>query len=614
MRKIVCLFLLLCVPSVSFASDIPVFYGEMIVVTASRRIQPLLESSSSMKILSSTDINKTGAKTVAEALKSVAEINVKSTGGLGGISTLRLKSASSSQVLLLVDGQKINSSLLGVFDLNDIPVSNVERIEIVEDSLSSIYGADALGGVINIITKDSRGKPVTASVNYGSFGEFGAFIGTSGSLSELSYRMFYQDLRSDGFRQNSDYKNSGYGLAVDWADFAFLKYNITNSERGNPGVPASDADKWSASTPFDRQKDFYGNLAVDLKKNCGSSANKLTFFETTQDQNVHYQDSFTGLFTDDRYFSRIYGTEFQNIYRFSKCVLTTGAEWKRALGESSKAGSHTLDNSSVYVNLDSGPGMLVSANFGLRYDNGGVWGGELTPRVGMVVRLPNDSRLRYSLAKAFRAPTINELYWNEPAWGMFGNPNLRPEKSDAFNISLEKDIDGGSFSAGYYLNRITDMISWTETSPWVWQTQNISSAKVEGINFGVKKELLPGISAYADYNRENVIDVDSAMAIPYSPVYKINAGFELSANGLSVNLNSKDVSSVYTDTANTKTLPAYRVVDLIVSKNVLSTQITASLLNVFDETYYESVGSSTVDWQERGYPMPGRRFEIKVSL
>ncbi|MFA5105146.1 MAG: TonB-dependent receptor [Candidatus Margulisiibacteriota bacterium] len=614
MRKTICLLLLLCFSSVSFASDVPVFFGEQIVVTAARRIQPMSQASSPVKVIRARDIDKTGAKTVAEALKSVAEINVKSTGGLGGISTLRLKSASSSQVLILVDGQKINSTLLGVFDLNDIPVSNIERIEIVEDSLSSIYGADALGGVINIITKSAQEKPVTASVNYGSYGEIGAYIGAGGSFSGLSSQVFYQDIKTDGFRQNSDYQNRGYGLSMNWADFVSLKYNVTNSERGNPGVPASDTDSWSASTPFDRQKDFYGNLSLDLMNRADNSLNKLTLFETTQNQHVHYQDSFTGLFTDDRYFSRIYGSEFQNITRFSGAILTTGAEWKRSMGESSKAGNHSLDNSSVYVNLDSGAGLPLAANFGIRYDNSGVWGRELTPRVGMIVDLSGGNRIRYSFAKAFRAPTINELYWNEPSWGMYGNPDLRPEKSDSFNIAFDKFSGNDSLSAGYYSTGITDMISWTQTSPFVWQTQNISSAKVEGISLGLRKEFLPGASFYTNYNKENVTDISSGKAIPYSPDYKLNAGLELAARGLSINLNSKDVSSVYTDTDNTKQLPAYRVVDLIVSKYILSAELTASLLNIFDEKYFESAGYSTVDWQERGYPMPGRRFEVKVTL
>lgn len=615
MRKFACLLLLLCLPSVSLAFDAPVFYGEEIVVTASRRLRPASELSLPMKVLTSKDINKTGAKTVAEALKSAADVNIKSTGGLGGISTLRLRSASSSQVLLLVDGQKINSSLLGVFDLNDIPVSNIERIEIVADSLSSIYGADALGGVINIITKDFQDKPVTASVNYGSFGELGFSAGAGGALSAFKYRAFYQDLKSDGFRQNSDYKNQGYGLALELADTASIKYDVTRSQRGNPGVPASDTDAWSASTPFDRQNDFYGNLVLRFNGTCLGTSNKLTVFETTQDQNVHYVDSFTGLFSDDSYYSRIFGAEYQNILRTSSSVLTTGVEWKRSAGESSKAGTHDLDNASSYVSLDIGPGLPMSANLGARYDNSAVWGGVINPRAGMVVDLSGGSRLRYSISKAFRAPTINDLYWKEPFWGggMFGNPDLRPEKSESFSVALENSSHHGNLSAGYYLNRITDMISWTETSPWVWQPSNISSARVEGVSLGGKKEILPGLSVYADYNREIVRDTVSGMLIPYSPEYKLNTGLELAARDLSINLNLRDVSSVYTDAANTKTLPAYRVADLIVLKTVLSANVSASILNIFDERYFESAGLSQADWQERGYPMPGRRFEIKVS-
>lgn len=613
MRKFACLILLLCLPSVSLAFEAPVFYGEEIVVTASRRLQPASELSSPMKVLTSKDINKTGAKTAAEALKSAADVNIKSTGGLGGISTLRLRSASSSQVLLLVDGQKINSSLLGVFDLNDIPVSNIDRIEIVADSLSSIYGADALGGVINIITKDFQDMPVTASVNYGSFGELGFSAGAGGALSAIKYRVFFQDLKSDGFRQNSDYKNQGYGLALELADTASLKYDVTRSQRGNPGVPASDTDAWSASTPFDRQQDFYGNLILGLKGDCYGSSSKLTIFETVQDQNVRYIDSFTGLFIDDRYYSRIYGAEYQNILRTSSSVLTTGVEWKRSAGESSKAGTRDLDNSSSYFSLDIGPGLPMSANLGARYDMSPVWGGVVNPRAGMVIDLSEGRRLRYSVSKAFRAPTINELYWNEPSWGMFGNPDLRPEKGESFSLVFDSSSEFGSLSAGYYLNRITDMISWAETSPWVWQPSNISSARIEGFTLGGKKEIFPGVSFYADYIRESVTDTGSGMSIPYSPEYKLNTGLELAARDLAINLNIRDVSSVYTDAANTNTLPAYRVADLVVTKKAGLADVSASIMNISDEKYFESSGFSQADWQERGYPMPGRRFEIRVS-
>ena len=613
MRQLVCLLLLVCFSSVSFASDIPVFFGEEVVVTASRRIQPASEPSSPVKVITEEDINKSGAKTAADALRAISSVNIKSTGGLGGISTLRLRSASSSQVLLLLNGQKINSALLGVFDLNDIPVSNIKKIEVVEDSLSSIYGADAVGGVINIITRSHDERPVSVSVNYGSFGEIGLSGAAGGTIYGLGYYMSLDDIRSDGFRQNSDYRNRGYSIAIDWGGTASLKYDVLSSERGNPGVPSSDDDPWSASTPSDRQKDFYGNLVLGLQGEHFGSKSKLTLFETVQDQNVHYVDSFSGLFNDDRYFSRIYGSEYQNIYRFSSSVLTSGVEWKRSAGISSKAGAHDVDNSSAYFSLDSGPGLPMAANIGARYDSSPVWGGVVNPRAGMVVNIPGGAVLRYSVSQAFRAPTINELYWREPSWGMFGNPDLRPEKSRSFNAVLERAFGGDLVSIGYYSNRIEDMISWTETSPWVWQPENINAARIEGISLGAKKEITAGLALYADYNTENVTDTASGLFVPYSPVYKFNAGIEIIERGLSIRLNSRDVSKVYTDTANTKTLPAYRVVDLVASKKAGLLNVRASLLNIFDEKYFESTGYSQVDWQERGYPMPGRRFEVRLS-
>lgn len=611
MRKFACLVLLLCLPSVSLALDAPVFYGEEIVVTASRRLQPLLETFSSVKVIKAEDIEKMGAKTAADALRSVPGIYVKSSGDLGSISMVRLRSATASQVLILMDGQTINSPLLGLADLGDIPVYNIERIEIVEDSISSFYGSAALGGVINIITKKAQDRPITASLNYGSYGQIGGYIGLSGKHDDITSYAFYQDIKTDGFRQNSDYKNRGYGLDLSFGTAAFVKYNTSNSVRGNPGVPTSDSDPWSASYPLDRQKDFSSNLSVGFRKDIGNSMNKIVVSDNMQDQNVLWED-YLGALNESRNYGRISGGEYQNVSTISNATLTSGIEFKRSIGEASAGGTgnRSIDNTSVYIGLDSAARLPMSASFALRVDSNSVWGAEINPRVSAALNIGDAERIRYSFAQAFRAPTINELYWDTRPW-MFGNPDLKPEKSNSFNIFYEKTVAGSSLSVGYYSNSISNMILWTTMPDYTYVPVNINS-KVDGIEASLEKQIFPDIFAYVRYNNESSVDLSTGKTIFYSPAYKLNMGARLTKGPLSFNLNSRDVSSVYTDPMNTNTLPAYRVVDLTVVGMLLTSKISASILNIFDEKYFESLGNDKL-WQERGYPMPGRRFEIRVS-
>lgn len=610
----VLLSLLLAVPSI--AQEIQIFYGSEIVVTASRRVQLRSQSFSNVKVITSDDIKKSGATTAADILRTDSDVNIKSTGGLGGISMAKLKSANSSQILVLVDGSRVNSSLLGVSDLGDIPLYNVERIEVVEEPISSVYGSDALGGVINIITKRGQANPVSAEIKYGSFGELGAAAGISGGLGRLTYYAAYNQLRSDGFRTNGDYSSKGYTLNLSVGDLASLKFNSSYSERGNPGVPSSAADPASASTPLDRQKDSLSNFEATFNpKVIGIFDGRLTVSQNMWDQKVHYQDFLAGTFVDDRYFSQITDVNMLGTATFSKLYsLTTGFEFKRDLGESSKAGIKTVDTISVYLDNEFAPLDPMSISLSLRADQNKNWGSVLTPRAASVLRLDDGSIFRLSVSKAFRAPTINELYWNDPSWGMYGNPNLKPENSDCAGLSYEKDDGALRTSLNYYINKISNMIAWSQTAPFSWQTVNIDSAKIEGIGLEVERLILDGTSVYLRGNLESCINSSTGKTLAYSPSQKFNAGFKFGSGALTGRLNVKGVSQVYTDAANTKTIPAYQVADLTVTGKLGASEISAGLYNMFDTSYYESVGADPVTWAERGYPMPGRRIEIGIKI
>lgn len=622
MKKIICLLFLLCFATVSFAESAPVFYGSIVVVTASKWLQPKSQAFAGVKVITADDIEKMNAKNVAQAIEYVTGVYIKANGGLGGINTFKLKSANSQQVLILVDGARINSTLLGMYDIADIPTDNVEKIEIVDEGISSVYGTDAIGGVINIITRSKKDRAVSAQVRGGSFGELSGGFSLSNKLFNGDSFVSYSNLKSDGFRVNSDYRSGVLTVNYSVGDALSVRFNSVSSDKGNPGVPSSDTDPASASTPFDRQKDNTNNLSIVVNgKISDNNTSRFVLSRVSSDQKVHYQDSFVpGLFYDDSYYSSIYGTELQNTSKLSKYVnLTTGAEWKRNLGESSKAGSHMLDDTSLYVNAEIGAGMPMGAYLGGRLDINSVWGNSANPRIGMVVNFNDSTRLRASIATAFRAPTINELYWNEPSWGMFGNPNLKPENSKNFNITLEKDNGSSRVSFNYYKNVISDMIRWSQTAPWVWQPVNIDSAKIEGVGIEASGSIIGPVSAFANCNLENSIDNSTNRVLNYSPLQKVNAGLQYSAGDITGVLQLKARSNVFYDSygtgvQTTNVLNGHNVVDLNINKKFKNFKVSLQISNLFNENYYESIGTSAVDYKERGYPMPGRAIEVGVTM
>ncbi len=617
MKRFIPVLLLALFCSTAFSYEIPTFVGDELIVTAARYLQPKKNVIANVKVISASDIKVSGAENAAEALKKFSSVSIKSNGGRGGISTMKFRSANSQQILIMVDGNRINSTLLGMYDIADIPADNIARIEIVDESISSLYGSDAIGGAVNIITKKGSGKPYDVNVSVGSFGSFGYRLALDKNLSGCDVYGLYSSKRTDGFRVNSDYKISDYAFNISCPEGVDVKFNGLNSERGNPGVPSSSLDASSASTPFDRQSDNAKNLVISYA-NMYSAASELTghISLNTSDQGVHCADSFVpGTFSDDRYFSSIYGLNIQNVSEVSKYhALTTGVEIKRSLGESSKAGNRIFDNSSFYVNSEIGSGLPVSAYFGARLDSNSVWGSTVNPRVGLLFKPDSGTAFRLSMATAFRSPTFNELYWNEPSWGMFGNTALKPETSNSLNFSLEKEVCASQLKVAYFRNDIKDMIKWSQTSAFVWQTVNIGKVVIEGAGIEIKKQFSEALSVFVNCDIENASDTGSGRFLTYSPAQKGNAGITYSSEGVEAMLSARAVSSVFTDSANAKTIAGYSVADISLAKDCDTYQMMLKVDNAFNQNYIESVGASQVDGQERGYPMPGRTISIGFRI
>jgi len=589
---------------IAFAEEIPRFYGEEVVITATRLPQLASKTPWNTSVITSQELKN--FKTVGEALRIAAGSDVISYGSLGSLTSVRLRGANSSQVLVLMDGRRINSPTLGMFDSGDLMLDNVEKIEVVRAPLSAIYGSDAISGVINIITKAPKESAKSFSVTTGSFG-------TQQYKAELSSERFLLavgQLKSDGFRTNGDYlATSVYGKVVQSLPIGelFVDYNLYDAKKGVPGVPTSEADPASASEPNDRQADRNSFASLGLK----NDSYQLRVYQNNLNQKL--EPYIFGVSTNE---TQQTGWEWSQNLVLPLGKILYGLEGRADRGQTSLSGDHTITNYAAFIQdeIQIGKSFLISS---IRGDKHSTAGTSINPRVGLVYQADNLI-FRASAGTAFRAPTLNELYWNDPGWNMFGDANLKPEKSISYEFGLERQLtEKTSARLNYFASTVTDLILWAyDPSTFITQVKNIGEVQSEGVEFELARSLGKEGKGFINYTYQKVIDKKDAnplvvdKTIPYTPMNKYSVGVVSGGTSLII----KSVGERYADQNNTIKLAAYTVIDLKISKR-LSEAINIELAanNLFDEKYSEVVGYDPTTFAARNYPMPGRNYSIGVK-
>lgn len=619
MQKAIRLFLLvlfihltLDIGNLSFAAaEGPVFYGEEVVVTALRLPVPRSFSPWPVEVIKAEDLKLT----LADSLRDTTGTDVKTTGFLGSVASVRLRGSSAQQVLVLRDGMRINSPLLGMADMGDILMLDTEKVEVAKFPLSSIYGSDAVGGVVNVITRRPQGNEKEFTLSSGSYAtaQYGLTYGNEFyGLKSLTLANY---ILSPGFRQNGDY--SGGALTQK---FAFEKWgnwelglNYYKADKGVPGVPDTDSNPWSASTPGNRQKDENMVLSAVNEMQFGNLKQKINIYDNLLTQKYRQYNFFTTLFEDTEYRTDQYGLDFsQNVGPY-----LYGAEFRHDLGESPYAGNHAAQNGALFFQenlMTEVMGIVV----GTRMDKHSICGYSMNPRVGASVKLPGDTVLRASAGTAFKTPTLNDLYWSDPIWQMYGNAALSPEKSQSLGLGAEKKFgESASLSLDYYRTSITDLILWDwDIVTNITQAKNVGGAETYGFEAKYEQKFGKGLLGFASATLQEVLDEKDITAanvgklIPYSPRLKYSAGVKLLNN---IALTLRYVGDRFADAGNLVKVPEYTLVDLSLKRDFGAYHAGLDIDNLFNQVYYESVGYHPVTYARSMYPMPGRRITVNFG-
>jgi len=622
---------------VAMADQPEVIETPEVVVSATKTAIPVKEVTSAVEVITGEQMQQRKVRTVAEALRWAQGLAVFQSGGPGTNVDVRMRGGTPEQTLVLIDGAIVNSATIGSYDFANLTSDNIERIEILRGSQGMMWGADAMGGVINITTKRGRETPnISAFAEYGSFttiregatisGKKGAFDVAAAltrwdasSFSAINYRRGASE--RDGFHNWQGSVRFGVDLPKDGRlEFNFRWMNgITNFDgfAFNPATFASDpADVLGAKSTS--QQYVYSGSYTQPFTNWWSQ--KLTLARATESL-TSYLGSFqrnlvTGV--EDVPFqtaSEINTTsnriEWQHDFQIAKpLAITAGYQFREQLGENldTLTGATTVPTKIVSSNAGFAEAKLnlwdrLFGTAGIRQDEYNVFGSATTYRfTGGYLHKETGTKLRGSYGTGFRAPTINQLFF--PG---FGNPNLKPEKSKGLDVALDQSLlnERVLLSVGYFWTRYQNLIlsvfdpvgcaSIPDTQGFC--AQNIGTSRAEGIEASAKVQLVrdrPWIKSldlqfqYTYTSTENLTN-NADTRLPKWPLNQWSTILSYQPiEALRANLEGRFVGQRFNDTSNVESLPHFYVWNASFTYDVNKTiQIYGRADNIFNRKYEE---------------------------
>ena len=495
-----------------------------IVVTATRFPTPIEEVASAMTVITRADIERHQYRTLDQALAAAPGLAVVRLGPAGTQTSVFTRGTESNHTLVLLDGIEITdpSTADGAFDFSNILLDDVERIEIVRGPFSTLYGSDALGGVVNIITRRGSG-PLSARAGFesGTQRTFVERAGVSGSRGGLSYRFSAQHYLTDGetvtasrlrpagvAADNDGFENANVsarlGLTTRLADFDFIgRYLDTEVELDTaPEDPDSEANTWQR----------FGRAQASFSLFEGMIENRVGLGYTDFNRkNTDFADSLSAAFSFATNEGDKRKLDWQSdIFAIPDHVISLGLESEQEKAKSASSFSsgfvsvtdEDARTDAGFAQVQSRFGESLSTAIAVRADDHERFATEVTWRASAAYRMGAwGTRLKAAYGTGFKAPSLQQLFGANSfgGFGIFvGNPNLKPETSEGLDVGFDQTLLGGRLRAGlsYFEITIDDLIDFNDTFT---SLLNEDEADIYGLEGFAALALDPRLSLRADY-------------------------------------------------------------------------------------------------------------------
>lgn len=479
----------------------------LIVITPTRHEVPIYGIPSSFSVIYEDEIISKGKPQVKDILRDIPGLHVVQTGSFGASTSIFTRGTESSHTLVMIDGIKVfdPTSTNGAFNSANITLDNVERVEVVRGPHSTLYGSDAIGGVVNIITKKGIGKPkVWTSFEGGSYQTFKEAVGSYGEFKGLHYSAAFSRLDTAGIskadakydnEEKDAYTNTSFSSRVDYELFDRLIIGST-FRHTDAEIEIDDSGGYNGDDPNRRNRERQTALSNYI--NCEMADWWTLDFKWLWMSNERFDKDFRDeMDTSEYLYSKYEGAnisyEVHNIFKLGKFGTLSGgidydkqesdpylysqAAWGTTISDSSKLKDH---NVGYYIQntLTIGENFYSIAAF--RIDDHSEFGTHDTYKVSLKYISDWGTSVKGGWATGFKAPSLYQLY--DPS---NGNSDLKPEESETFEIGLGQDLfkDRLKLESTYFHTELRDLIDWVLVDP-IWFTgeyQNISRAKIWGI-------------------------------------------------------------------------------------------------------------------------------------
>ncbi|MGQ9615512.1 MAG: TonB-dependent receptor plug domain-containing protein [Spirochaetota bacterium] len=608
---------------------------EEIVVTATRVETSVLDAPAHITIITEEEIARFGARNFAEIINRHAGVTINDYGPEGSLKSASIRGSDSSGVLVLIDGIRINDSRQSGVDLSLIPIDMIERVEIIRGGTSALYGADAVGGVINIITKKKADNILNISIQNGSYIPRKAFkvyegdvrekvnasmldlldtqkvtlgysrelgkasVVTAGSFTRANNAFVWKDdeyINDYRKRINADLLGGDIYTSLTLPAFGG-NFDLTGmlgySKRGVPGVidPLSFALSTDAT-----QKNTNTNIYARY------NTNRFISDLLTLDAKVFYRFSSLGYKNPDELYpedslhkTHSAGIDIsQELIAFENIAPIYGGNLYLDLLDSTDIGTKERVSGGIFLEVPIYPFQRLTIIPSIRYDIYSDFPDNFSYKLDGVYSLSETASLKAGFAKSYRAPSMNDLYWPSDPY-VEGNPDLKPETGYNGEIGISVRKNALSFDLFAFTRYMYDKIEWTSGPDYVWRPYNIGESFYTGSEAEGSMEVIKGLWFNLSYTltysfvlkgKTESYSISDDKRVPFVPLHSLNGSVRYSPGKNNFTLGARAESKRFIDEANTESTDPYMVLNASYSRAFSDDlSITVAVDNLLNSNY-----------------------------